>query len=158
MPGAETRHVMVPVPVEVVGEVERMLTWGAMMRREVREVEPAAVRRLLELLDGFQQRVLVEVAMAEDEQDPQPLRTMATRVGSTARELLGSMIEINDHWRDAWTGEENAPLLLVLHKIGSQDAALEERTALRVAPLMVGPVLDATGRGRRNRDDLNESF
>ena len=102
--------------------------------------------------------MLVEVATAEDDEDVQSLQTLAERIGTSSRELLGGMIELNNHWRGAWTTEDNPPLLLVVQQIGSDEDSLEERTALRMAPLMVGPVLDASGRGRRRRDDRTESL
>jgi hypothetical protein len=88
-------YVLVPVPEELVPDVDQLL-FQLRFRADVPDFDETAMGEHILSLDEESRALLLEVAEAVAEDRPYVDADLAARLGITVRELMGLLTEVND--------------------------------------------------------------
>lgn len=92
--GARTDHVMVPVPEEVLEEVERFVA-RQKTQANLPKADPHLVRESIRHFDDRTRRLVDIVVDAARSSRNRTIADIAAELGLTPRETLGTMVELN---------------------------------------------------------------
>lgn len=141
---------MVPVPRDLVAEVERFLVWN--VGREPAAWDRTAAAEFLAGLEPEGRALLLLAAEAAVEERPLTCAEAARVLGLSPREIVGLGIELNEQ-----VGRAGGPMFLLatsLRDIGPDGTRPPRRVDMTSGVAVV--LLDATGRGTPDRAEAPE--
>jgi hypothetical protein len=134
------QYVMVPVPPELVAQVEHYLAWNTGRAESTWDHDAAA--RFLDALDPRGRSLLVQAADASFDARILTCAEVAAALDCSELEVLGRAIELNESCRRA-----GGPVFLVTANVPDDVDGVAQPRRLDMPIDVARRVLDASGRG-----------